>query len=425
MAKKFYDIIPPKELSSFKEEKINSINREEEKEEIIQPVLRKKSHFLRNLIFFVFLLTSLSLVGFFFFSKTEVEIWPKTEILSFEETITIDLGASAIDFDNNVISGQTLKDQKTVSKEYSSSGKAIKEETAKGVIRVYNSYSTSSRTLIPSRFVSSDGKLFWSTKRITIPGAKQEKGRLVPGEIDVEVEAAEPGEEYNIGPTTFALPALAGTALYTTIYAKSFSPITGGFEGEVAQVTQSDLDGAEADLSEDLKNQGRDSLKTKTSEDFILLDQVISQEIKDIRSSEKVEAETGSFNLEAELESKAIIFKRSDIESFIKNQIDSIIEQDKKLQDESLEINYSLKEIDFESGTMILGLAVKAKVYSDIDLNQIKKAILGRPVSEAQIFLDNFSELTKSEIRSWPFLGVFKRKIPEDINKIELKLNLD
>jgi hypothetical protein len=423
MAKKFYDIIPPKEISSLEDNKIN--NREEEKEEIIQPVLRKKSHFLRNLIFFAFVLIILSLVGFFFFSKTEVEIWPKTDILSFEETITIDLEATLIDFDNNVISGQILKDQKTISKEYSTSGRTTKQEKAKGVIRVYNSYSTSPRTLIPSRFVSSDGKLFWSTKRITIPGAKQESGRLVPGEIDVGVEAAEPGEEYNIGPTTFALPALAGTALYTTIYAKSFSSITGGFEGEVAQLSQPDLDGAEIDLSEHLKDQGRDSLKAKTSEDFILLDQAVFQEIKDIKSSEKVEAEVESFNIEAELDSKAIIFKRSDIENLIKSHLDLAIEEDKRLQNESLEINYSLKEIDFETGTMILDLSVKARVYSDIDLNQIKRAILGRPVSEAQIFLDNFSELTKSEIRSWSFLGVLKRKIPEDIDKIELKLNLD
>jgi hypothetical protein len=423
MAKKFYDIIPPKEISSLEDNKIN--NREEEKEEIIQPVLRKKSHFLRNLIFFAFVLIILSLVGFFFFSKTEVEIWPKTDILSFEETITIDLEATLIDFDNNVISGQILKDQKTISKEYSTSGRTTKQEKAKGVIRVYNSYSTSPRTLIPSRFVSSDGKLFWSTKRITIPGAKQESGRLVPGEIDVGVEAAEPGEEYNIGPTTFALPALAGTALYTTIYAKSFSSITGGFEGEVAQLSQPDLDKAEVDLSEHLKDQGRDSLKAKTSEDFILLDQAVFQEIKDIKSSEKVEAEVESFNIEAELDSKAIIFKRLDIENLIKNHIDLAIEKDKRLQNESLEINYSLKEIDFETGTMILDLSVKARVYSDIDLNQIKRAILGRPVSEAQIFLDNFSELTKSEIRSWSFLGVLKRKIPEDIDKIELKLNLD
>lgn len=424
MAKKFYDIIPPKELSSLREEKID--NREEEIEEtLIQPILRRKSHFLRNLIFLVFIFTSLSLVGFFFFSKTKVELWPKTGVLSFKETVTIDLKTTGIDFDNNLISGQILRDQKSLSKKYSASGKTVKQGKAKGTIRVYNSYSTSSRTLIPSRFVSSSGKLFWSTKKIIIPGAKQENGRLVPGEADVEVEAAEPGEEYNIGPTTFALPALAGTALYTTIYAKSFSPITGGFEGEIAQVTQADLDGAEANLSEELKNQNRDSLREKTSEDFVLLDQAIFQDITDIRSSEQVEAGKESFNLEADLDSKAIIFKRSDVENLIKNKINLIIEQDKKIQNESLEINYSLKEIDFESGIMVLDLTVKARTYSDINLDQVKKAILGRSVSEAQIFLDNFSELNKSEIRSWPILGALRRKIPEDINKVDLLLRLD
>jgi len=414
MVKKFYDIIPPREFIPIEDNKIES---------------RKKicnSHFLRNLIFFVFILTSLSLVGFFFFSKTKIEIWPETDIMSFQETVLIDPKATSIDFDNNVIYGQLLRDETSFSKEYSASGKVVKKGKAKGIIRVYNSYSTSSRTLIHSRFVSSDGKLFWSTKKITIPGSKyDERGKLVPGEKDVEVEAAESGEEYNIGPTTFALPALAGTALYTTIYARSFSPISGGFEGEIAQVTQADLDMAEADLLENLKNQSRDSLKTKISEDFVLLDSAIFQEIINISSSEEVEAGVESFTFEAKLESKAIVFKRSDIEDFIKNHINSIVEENRKLQEESLEINYSLKDTDFQSGTIVLNLAVKAKIYSDINLDQIKKAILGRPIREAQIFLDNFSELSKSEIKSWPFLKILKRRIPEDINKVELLLRLD
>lgn len=412
MPKKFYDIIPPEEFTSL----------EDKKEKQVQPVLKKKRHLLKTLTLFILVLVLTGFIGSLFFSKVKVEIWPETEVLTFEQTITVNLQLEDVDFDNNIITGQIINDQKSGSQEFSASGKTLKEEKAKGIIKVYNAYSTSSRTLIPSRFVSSEGKLFWSTEKTTIPGARYEKGKLVPGEIDIEVEAAEPGEEYNIGPTTFALPALAGTALYTTIYARSFSPMSGGYEGEVAQVIQTDLDKAETVLFEKLKEESKESLRSRVSEDFILLDEAIFQKITEVKSSHKAGSVSELFNLEAKIESEWIMFKKSDVDIFVKNYINSNIKQGQKLQEESLSINYYLREIDLEFGRMVLDLEIKAKAYADIDLDKIKKALLGRSIKEARIFLENLPETTKIELKSWPFL---KRRISEDMDKLEVKLKLD
>jgi hypothetical protein len=297
----------------------------------------------------------------------------------------------------------------------------IKEEKAKGVITVYNAYSASPRTLIPSRFVSSDGKLFWSTEKTTLPGASYEKGKLIPGEKNIEVEAAEAGEEYNIEPTTFALPALAGTGLYTKIYAKSFSSMSRGFRGEIAQITQPDLDSARAVLAERLKQQSLEFFKTKISDDFVLLDEAFSYDISDTNSSQKVGTGTESFNLEAKIKSKAIVFEKSDVESLAKNIINSDIEKSQKIQEEKLEIGYFLKEKDLDSGKLVLDLEIKAVVYQAIDLNELKKALLGRSINEAKLFLNNLSELDRVELKSWFFL----RRIPEDANRLELNFNLD
>ena len=69
-----------------------------------------------------------------------------------------------------------------------------------------------------------------------------------------------------------------------------------------------------------------------------------------------------------------------------------------------------------------MNLEIKAKVYSSIDEQGLKKALLGKNLKEARIFLENMPQLTKIEIKSWPFL---KRKIPEDMEKVEIKLNLN
>jgi len=396
--------------------------------------IKKKRFFLKSLVFCFVLLILVIISGLFFFSKVEVEIWPETEILILEENLVIDLNIEIPDFDERIVPGKVFSNEKSVSQEFFASGKILKEEKARGVIRVYNAYSTSSRTLVPSRFVSADGKLFWSLKKITIPGARYEKGKLVPGEIDVEVQAAEPGEDYNIGPSTFALPALAGSSLYTTIYGRSFSDMSNGFIGEVSQISQEDLDRAEITLTEELKKQNREFFKTTVSKDFVLLDETISQEIIEVNSSLESGTEAESFVFQVKIKSEGVGFKRSDLENFAKNCINLNMSEGAILQEESLEINHFLLEqkIDEEGlpphqkfgsgGKIILSLEIKAKVYSDIDLDKLKKALLGKSFKEARIFLENLPGVTKVELKSWPFL---KNKIPEDMKEVEVKLMLD
>ena len=414
MGKKFFDIIPPKEIS---------FSRSQKQEEKIRPVQKKKRFFLKSLVFCFVLLILVIISGLFFFSKIEVEIWPETEILILEENLVIDLNVEISDFDGKIIQGKVFSSEKSASQEFFASGKVLKEEKATGVIRIYNAHSTSARTLVPSRFVSADGKLFWSLKKIVIPGARYEKGKLVPGEIDVEVQAAEPGEDYNIGPSTFALPALAGSSLYTTIYGRSFSDMSEGFIGEVSQISQGDLERAEIALTEELKKQSREFFKTTVSKDFVLLDETISQEIIEVNSSLEAGTEAESFVFQVKIKSEGVGFKRSDLENFAKNRINSNMSEGTILQEESLEINYFLLEqkID-EEAKVVLSLEIKAKVYSDIDLDELKKALLGKSLKEARIFLENLPGVTKVELKSWPFL---KNKIPEDIKEVEVRLMLD
>ncbi len=406
MPEKFFDIIPP-------EKRVVEPLKEEVK-------IKKKRPFLKTSLILLLLLIFLASVGSLSFSNVKVEVWPKTELLSFQETITLDLSVNQRE--GSFIPSKVITHNKSGSQEFFSSGIATTEQKARGVITVYNAYSTSPRTLIPSRFVSADGKLFWSIEKVTIPGARYEKGKLVPGEIDIEVEAAEAGEEYNIEATTFALPALAGTALYTTIYARSFSPMSGGFIGETAQITEQDLESAENTLFEELKKQSKEFLQAGTPQGYVFLDQTILYNIEEKSSSQEPGTITGSFFLDMKVKSEALIFKESDMQNFVRESVESKIEQGQKLEQESLSIDYSLTEISLESGKIILTLDIKARTYQDIDLNEIKKAIAGKSMKEADLFLNNLTGIEKVELKTWSFL---RRNVPENLERIETLLKLD
>lgn len=397
MPEKIYDIIPPK------------------KESVIEktlPLKKKRSRFFaKSLTFCLVFLVLLGIFGFFFFAKTEIRIWPKGKTLNLEEEIEINTEIESPDFEKAIFPGRFFENETTSSREFSSTGKFLKEEKARGVITVYNEYSTSSRALIPSRFVSADGRLFWSTKKITIPGARYEKGKLVPGEKEVEVVAAEPGPDYNIEPTTFALPALAGSPLYTTVYAKSFSPMTGGFIGEVAQVSQEDLDKAKDILIEEAKEKSRKFLPEILPPGFILIEETISQEVVEAQASQEAGVEAERFHYQVKVKSKGLGLRKLDIENFAKKIINQNIKEGQKLHEESLEI-YCYPE----------SLKIKAQAYFDINKEELKKALLGKNFSEAELFLENLQEVEKIEIKSRPFL---RKKIPENPERVEVEIILD
>ena len=398
MPKKFYDINPPKEEIVVKE---------------IEPVLKKKRKglFFRGFVLVFFFLILVLFFGFFFFSKVEIEIWPKKENIVLKKEISVDPERENPDFENGLFPVRTFDKETECFKEFSSTGRLLKEEKARGFVTIFNEYSTSERAFVPSRFVSADGKLFWSTEKIRIPGASYEKGRLVPGQVDVEVVAAEPGEEYNIGPSTFALPALAGSPLYTTIYAKSSSPMTGGSIKEVFQVSQEDLDKAEEILTEEARVKGREDLKNALPSDFILIEETIYQEVVESCGSLEAGSEGDFFDCSVKVKSEGLALKKSDIEVFAERAVSLIAQKNQKLRKESL-------EVDCFSDL----LEIKGVLYEEINDEELKRVLLGKSLQEAEVFLRNFQEIEKLEIKSWPFL---KKKISDNPERLKVKVVID
>lgn len=409
MPKKFFDIIPPEKIiapSAKKEVAVES---------------KKVPPFIKGLIFCLVLLILVGIFGFFFFFKVEIEIWPKTDIFTLEEKVTLDLNAKQVDFEGKVIPAKTFADYKSSSQEFSSSGKTLKR--AEGKIRLYNKYTTAPETWRKgTRFISTEGKMFYSKSRIYVPGAKMEEGKLVPSYTDVEVVAAEAGEDYNIPPSKFAVYVYRGTPRYTAYWGESSEPMAGG--GWVSQVTQEDLEKAENILAEELKKESREFLKAALPEGFVLIEETFSQEVIESNSSLEPGVEAETFNFQVKVKSQGLGFKESDLEDFAKNCISLNLEEGKKFQD-AVDIGYQPAWLvsDINSDTNLdLNLKIKVKIYPEINEAELKKALLGKSLKEARLFLENLAELERVELKSWPFL---RKRIPDDMDKVEIKLRLD
>ena len=266
--KKVFDVIPPKEV---------------EVTPVKKPIRRSKPRrFIPKApILSVGVLVLIVVLSYVFIEdKATLEIWPVKSQVQFEKQVMVDVSQNT----TTSILGEIVTKEQSASAKFPSTGSKLKSVKASGTIRVYNAYSTLSQVLIATtRFVSDDGKLFRTPKRVTIPGGHYEGGKLVPGEIDITVEAGEAGEEYNIGPSTFSIPGFAGTPRYTAFYAKSFEPMTGGMKQEIAQVSQEDLNKAQEALEERALTDCQTALEEFTSsQNYILVEEAKAGEITQI-----------------------------------------------------------------------------------------------------------------------------------------------
>lgn len=414
--KKIFDIIPPKTkkitTEDFRKEKY------EEEEEIIEKTEEKKtffSPFLKISVLVVVIVILIAGIIHFRWSKIEIEIWPEIKNLNFETKVIIDTKADKFDILNMVIPGKIFEEEKVFSQKFNSTGKAIKEEKAKGVIRVYNNYHLPQTLIATTRFQPAVEKVlyFRTVKTITIPAKSY---------LDVEVVADRPGEDYNIEPSTFSIPGLAGTPQYYSIYGKSSSPMVGGAKGETKVVSKEDLERAKNILIKKIENEAKNYLKEKISEDYILLDKAIDFEIIEATSSvsENVSADSFDFNLKAKI--KTISFKKSDLESFSSDLFNLKFPQTNKMVKKEIKNDYSFNSFNLETGNIVLNLKILVKTSQDINISDLKEKISGKKIKEVKFLLGEISEINKYKIKVFPF---WLNRIPLNSDKTIVKLMID
>lgn len=301
------------------------------------------------------------------------------------------------------------------SQSFPSSGRVAKEGKAQGKITIYNNYRLSQYLTVNTRFQApSDIVIYFrSTKAVTVPAK---------GTIEIDVIADRPGEEYNIEPVTFSIPGLLGSPQYTSIYGKSFSKMEGGFKGEVSKVEKEDLERAKNILVEKLFGETRESLKIKGGDEYILLDDAIKKEILDSSSSLEAGVEAESFVFQAKVKMQALAFKKSDLEDFSNEFIKSKLGEGQKMKEDSLKIDYSPESVNLNIGKIALKLKFSAKVYSDIDVDSLKKVVSNKSLADAKSILEKQTQVKQVEISAWPF---WIKKVPTDVQKIKIELTID
>lgn len=356
-------------------------------------------------------------------SKLDLKVQPYLESLSLEETFEVRVGAENVSLEGKIIPGRFFDDEIEKWEQFESTGKLQKTGKARGKIRVYNSHTPPTPLTLSAttRFLSSqNGKIFRSPEKIYLPAAKVSQGKVIPSIVEIEVEAQEPGEDYNIGPSKFSLPGLAGTPFYYTVYAESESSMAGGFKKEVRIVSEEDIENAKNSLHQNLFRDAKNSLRNKISEDFVLLEGAILEEDSELYCLQKPEQEYSEFSCQGKIKIKGIGFKLSDLKELSKIFIANIISPSEKLSEDSLNFEYLSQNLVLEKGKMILDLKIEGAIYKDIPIATLSEQIEGKSKEEIkEIIFSNYPQVESIKMKFWPF---WVRKAPKTSDRIKIRL---
>ncbi|MCX8016236.1 MAG: hypothetical protein N2692_03010 [Patescibacteria group bacterium] len=411
--KKVQKDITPKNINNekkfftdyFDEDHFSNIEIDEKeikKEKIQKPKLKIKKG-VKILLTAIILFGLATFCLIYFIAKAEVRIFSNKYSWSEQIPVLATAGINDIDQVNFKVPIKSFDFSRTITEKFPATEVKSIQAKARGTIRIYNAYSSEPQILVATtRFLSKEGKLFRLVNKTTVPGAKIQDGKIVPSYIDAEVIADQPGESYNIGPTTFTIPGFEGTPRYSKFYAESSSSMTGGYIGTTKVVGQSDINQAKNKLVEIASISLNEELNSKLSANDIVLPDAKHISIASFSTNPKLDEKAEQFEVTAKIFMRALVFNEDDVKRLFINEAKDNNSQllDKELF--SYQLNYGAARFDFEKKLLSFPVTANLIFCDKIDQREFSSNLAGKNIKDLELFLKQYKSINKVEIKIWP-----------------------
>ena len=335
-------------------------------------------------------------------ARVTVVVKPRVENIVLKDiSVAFDASVSKVLLPQKVLPAERLEFPKSLIEEFEATGTKNIEEKARGKVQLYNSYSSSPQSLVENtRLLTDKGVLYRLTKTMVIPGAEIQEGKIVPKFVETEVVADKVGEESNYtGEIKLNIPGFKGTPKYEGFYAVVPSGFAGGFRGEARVVSRQDLQKAQESLSKKLYDELKAEIVRKTPHDFLLIDALREIQITKI-DAPKENTRRDKFPVEVKGIGRLIVFREKDVKDLVKEVLSS--EKGKELVEDSINLQYRVRNIDFAKGRAEAVLSGEVKLRSVVPLDEIAGMLVGKKEGSIIEALKGRQELTSFQVAFFP-----------------------
>ncbi len=294
-----------------------------------------------------------------------------------------------------------------------------------GKIIVYNNFDSKNQKLIKrTRFETPEGLIFRIRDSVVVPGRKTSGGEKIPGSIEVTVYADGSGEEYNIGLTDFTIPGFKGSPRFDGFYARSKTPMVGGFSGVVKTVSDKQLEVAEQELASSLRGKLIQKASSQKPDSFVLYDDAIFFSL-DGDGAQAIQTDVNKDEVDVVVSGTlhSIIFNKNTLSQFLANILISNVRSDDNIivqNLDALEFAVSNKELfsPAENTTLSFVMQGNPHLVWRFDEVKLKHDTLAKSKDEFREVLANYPSIQKAEVTLRPF---WRRSFPDNPDKIKIE----
>ncbi|MFA5842210.1 MAG: hypothetical protein WC882_00825 [Candidatus Gracilibacteria bacterium] len=375
-----------------------------------------------------------------------VTITPKSNVL--EQSVNITLananvyGTSPSIAEGHVIVAYPISITFEQTLSYTATGTVFQGTNASGTVTVINERETPWDLVAFTRLQTEDGLVFRTQSAVRVPAATSAGF----GTVDVQVVADETdaynrviGERGNIEASSFVLPGLREES-QKQLYARSNAPMTGGSSLVTLKVSQADIDAAQLLLTAQLEN----SAEAKLDEEITRRNTLNATNLTSLKGygaltlsdpsisvpANLVDALQDQFEVKGSITVSGYAFSYDEFLTEMKTALEAKKSPDKnliKLDENS--VTYEVFEVNQTNGLIRFTATMKGIEAYNLDpetetgaalVKKIKEHIAGKPIKEAENYIQNLSEVNKVDISCWP---LWAPTIPSVLENIEIKID--
>jgi hypothetical protein len=377
-----------------------------------KPMKKKNLHSRRKPIIIIssIFLVLILIAAYFTIPQATATMVLKTEDLTSKESITIqkiveNADTETTDPEKLIVAGREIISQQEIKKDFEATGKKNIGTKSAGEIMFYNGWDTGSQKISAGAVLTASGKKFVVDADITIPGATTSlvggEIKINPGSIKGKITAQSPGDDYNIGATTFTVDAFSSEKK-DKIYGQSAAALSGGTTKEVKIVTEGDIASAKSSILQEATGVAIADMNQQAGNNKIVASTVKTVEVL-FEASKGANDEADTFSAKIVIKSTGIAFSEADIKNLIiEKNVAAIGENQMLINPEGAILVWNVASYDENTGEIKLDVDFEGKVGKKIDEGKIRDQISNKKYGTAKEILENTEGVESVELNVTP-----------------------
>lgn len=368
----------------------------------------------------VLLMVGLGL-AYWYLPRADITIFVEPKVLEKDFEVKLDPSLSVADKDNLILPGEKVEVTVNGSKEMTTTGTKLIGEKAKGKVTIYNR-TNKEKTLVKGTEITGPSSLkFTLNDQVSIASESAGSDYVkVPGKSEIEVTAVAIGNEGNLASgSEFTIGNLAKS----DFVAKNEASFSEGTSREIQVVSKADQDKLLADLQKELETKAIDELKAKITSGRKLVEDSLTTQVEEKSFNKKINDEANQLSLSLGIKAEALSFSEEEFKQLAAEQIKNLIPIGFDYNPDKTEMSFELQASSEEDIFNFLA-HFKADLSPQLDLEGIKKNLLGKKPVIAETYLNNLPNVSSFTAEITPRLPERIATFPHSLKKINIKVEV-